>query len=646
MTFNKIAFTFLLSITILIANAQEVLVNLSSYPIPQNTQVKKNTSKSKSVLALPFFDDFSRPTIFPTAELWESSGVTSNQNYAINPPSIGVATFDAINNKGELYSTLTTTPLPADTLTSLPINLNYAPSDSVYLSFQIQPQGLGYQPSTRDSLVIEFWDDNQAIWVRAWSASVNFSEQTMTQKDILNAKTKTTQSDTLDRIFTNAMLNIGDTRFLTTNFKFRFINYASLSTNQVIPGSLSNSDHWHIDMVYLNVNRTFEDTVYNDVAFSVPIHSMMKNFTSIPWKHFSAAYQTEFPNPIEFNITYKNLGPYVWNVSRRFKITDISGSQADYTFLGGVEDVNAFQEFNYIRYFDYSFSSAWADSAKFQFQSDLRLYNDVYTTTAHLMNNDTITSTLEFHNYYALDDGSAESGYGLYGEGTENGMVAYKFHNYKADTLKGLLIYFNRAFEDANQLYFYVTVWDANNGKPNNIIYQKEDSTLFQDSLNKFSVYRIDPTFIPEGDFFVGWTQETQDMLNVGFDRNTNNQNRLFYNISGNWVNTQFEGSLMVRPIFGNMYQIPTNIDPEDNDDESEFTIYPNPASDYISFKTIDNSSISSIQIINSTGCVVLNKTTSSLETINVQNLPTGFYIVKACPRPGKCITRKLLIVR
>ncbi|BDX36979.1 hypothetical protein CYCD_03340 [Tenuifilaceae bacterium CYCD] len=646
MTFNKIAFTFLLSIPILIANAQEVLVNLSSYPIPQNAQVKKNTSKSKSVLALPFFDDFSRPTIFPTSELWESSGVTSNQNYAINPPSIGVATFDAINNKGELYSTLTTTPLPADTLTSLPINLNYVPSDSVYLSFLIQPQGLGYQPNARDSLVLEFWDNSQAIWVRAWSASVNFSEQTMTQKDILNAKTKTTQSDTLNRIFTNAMLNIGDTRFLATNFKFRFINYASLSTNQVIPGLLSNSDHWHIDMVYLNVNRTFEDTVYNDVAFSVPIHGMMKNFTSIPWKHFSAAYQTEFPNPIEFNITYKNLGPYVWNVSRRFKITDISGSQADYTFLGGVEDVNAFQEFNYIRYFDYSFSSAWADSAKFHFQSDLRLYNDIYTTTAHLMNNDTITSTLEFHNYYALDDGSAESGYGLYGEGTENGMVAYKFHNYKADTLKGALIYFNRTFEDANQLYFLLTVWDAKNGKPNNIIYQKEDSTLFQDSLNKFSVYRIDPTFIPEGDFFMGWTQETQDMLNVGFDRNTNNQNRIFYNISGNWINTQFEGSLMVRPIFGNMYQIPTNIDPEDNDDESEFTIYPNPANDYISFKTIDNSNISSIQIINSTGCVVLNKTTSNLETINVQNLPTGFYIVKACPRSGKCITRKLLIVR
>lgn len=645
MNFKKLAYTFLTSTIVLAANAQEVLVNLSSYPIPKaDNKTKVSLSKTKSILELPFFDDFARPTVFPTSELWESSDVLCNLNYAINPPTIGVATFDAINSKGELYEWLTTTPQGADTLTSLPINLVYPASDSIYLSFSFQPRGLGIDPTDRDSLVLELWDEVQAKWIRAWSAS--YTKDSLRQKNILNKKFKKVESDTLHKTFHNAIICIEDEGFLTTNFKFRFINYASISENATVPGLRGNSDHWHIDMVYLNKDRYFEDTLFNDVAFSRPIKNLMINYTSVPWSHFSSAYSSEFPSPLKINTYYKNLGPITWLVSTKFNIYDLSGLKPDSLFPGGVANINPYQEYFYSRFFDLTFKSAWQDSAKYSIQSIITLFNTPKSTIpTHFLYNDTISRVIEFHNYYSFDDGSAEMGYGLFGEGIVGATVAQKFYNYKADTLKGVMIYFNRTYNDANDKPFRLMVWSDDNGKPGNVIYQKNSvRPKFTDSLNKFSVYRIEPLVIPAGNFYIGWMQENQDMLNVGFDMNIDNKSRLFYNMYGDWENTQKEGTLMIRPILGKMHQIPTNVTPIPTN--QNISVFPNPAKDNISIKVDNDAEIATIQIFNSVGNVVLSQTYYNQEPISIQSIPSGFYIVKVCPKKGKCITSKLLIVR
>ncbi|HPV56247.1 MAG TPA: T9SS type A sorting domain-containing protein, partial [Tenuifilaceae bacterium] len=149
---------------------------------------------------------------------------------------------------------------------------------------------------------------------------------------------------------------------------------------------------------------------------------------------------------------------------------------------------------------------------------------------------------------------------------------------------------------------------------------------------------------IPIGNFYIGWMKETQDALNVGFDMNADNKSRLFFNKDGDWENTQQEGTLMIRPIFGKMHQIPTNVTP--NPTNQNISIYPNPAKDNIFIKVDNATEIATIQIINSVGNVVLSQTYYNQEPINIQNIPPGFYIVKVCPQKGKCITSKLLIVR
>ena len=54
----------------------------------------------KSTLSLPFIDDFSYDSHQVDNDLWMESSVFVNRTYPINPPTIGVATFDGLDANG------------------------------------------------------------------------------------------------------------------------------------------------------------------------------------------------------------------------------------------------------------------------------------------------------------------------------------------------------------------------------------------------------------------------------------------------------------------------------------------------------------------------------------------------------------------
>ncbi len=174
-----IIFTFL-SFT---AFAQEQLVPLGSNPallnakLPKSAIKKGNTKGGSPAVKLPFMDDFSQKGVYPQEQLWADRYVFVNKSYAVNPPSYGVATFDAMDAKGAVYSNMTTFPTVADTLTSVDIRLDsifstntaMSPADSLYLSFFVQPQGMGDIPQTEDSLVLQFYDQKNSRWLSVWN---------------------------------------------------------------------------------------------------------------------------------------------------------------------------------------------------------------------------------------------------------------------------------------------------------------------------------------------------------------------------------------------------------------------------------------------------------------------------------------------
>lgn len=639
---RTIAFVLLVSLffatSVLPQNGSEVLVDLETLPAAVRLE---NKHAGTSPLTLPFFDDFSYGSPTPTFRLWGSSGVLVNSSYAVNPPNVGVATFDAINSSGRLYPNAGVNAFPADTLASLPINLNFPADTNIYLSFQFQPQGLGNQPQTQDSLMLEFYNPVSQKWVKAWAASVNFTTGTISEKNYLLNRTRTRTTLNLNRKFFRVHFPILHPDFLSSQFRFRFRNLASIAANTHVPSLRGNSDHWHIDNIYLNRNRNFADTLLNDVAFSRSLGPMLKNYASIPWPHFNqAAQQNELTNPLGFRIHYRNQGPVTWNVTRQFSIENLITGQ-EFAFTGAAENIFPYQDIDYTRNYVYTFNSSSADSAIFRFTSFL--ITDFNPETHHLRWNDTLRYTQTFTNYYAYDDGSAENGYGLYGEGTQNGRVAYKFTSYKTDQLVGVYIYFNRTLENANQKFFKLAVWADNNGKPGQQLYEQPGlRPIFTDELNKFALYRLDePIQIPAGTFYVGWIQTTADFLNVGFDLNRNNSSKLFYNITGAWTNTQFEGSLMLRPVFGKLNETPTGIDPMQ--EQLEFALYPNPAQSSFSLTPTGLNSEVRVQLFNISGQQVYHARFNG-EPIAVGHLPAGVYLVRLTLGNGPSRTKKLII--
>ena len=98
---NIILFVFCLATV----EAQEVVIGLQSNPLIRSAWEKSDKRKSLKVydtLNLPFFDDFSKPTVYPDQSKWLDNFVFINNTYSNQQKTAGVATFDALDNTGRL----------------------------------------------------------------------------------------------------------------------------------------------------------------------------------------------------------------------------------------------------------------------------------------------------------------------------------------------------------------------------------------------------------------------------------------------------------------------------------------------------------------------------------------------------------------
>lgn len=619
---------------------QEVLIDLHSMPLKKGTIKKsKANTNSKASLSLPFYDDFSNGQSNTDSRNWLSSSVLVNRTYAINPPTIGIATFDAIGSNGKIYSHLTSIPQKADSLTSQPINLAPFTVDAdLYLSFQYQPRGFGDEPEKNDSLVVYFFAKNENIWVKAWAASANFENNKVTEVNHLERETKIQSSSSIRSSFFCAMIPIRDSRFLKDTFQFKIVNYASHSPNLQYPSIRGNCDHWNIDLVYLNFNRDVNNLVVEDVAFSKPIKSLLKNYESIPWRHMnSSAKQTELTNPSEFKIQIRNFYPYIVNVTKNYFIKDLSNRVPVPNIVEDALNYSPSETFDITRLYEYNFESNWTDSAKFFFKS----YLTTEVGESYLRSNDTTFFTQKFYNYYAYDDGSSEYGYGLWGEGSQNSMIAVKFHSYEIDSLKGVLFYFNE-IPDFTRTKFELVVWSDNNGKPGTQLYKnlvyKPLSTYNADTL-----YKIDAKLKIGGDFWVGTINTTEDFLNIGFDQNNDHHDKIFFNLTGQWQQSSYNGSLMIKPVFGKFTSWQTGVDKPIT--ETKFSIYPNPAKSSILLNIPEGAKPQWVRIVNLSGQIIMSKPYDS-NTIDVSALQTGIYLFQLTQNNKTTSTQKLVIIK
>ncbi len=614
---KKITIIILLAITATIINAQETLIDVGNPLLKAYSKtITTKDQATTDTLDLPFFDDFSASYIYPDTTKWLDKFAYINNDFAIDPISINVASLDALNPYGSVYPHLPSMSSDvADFLTSAPINLDVNVSDSAYLSFYYQAGGNGNKPEEKDSLVLEF-KSPETDWQSVW---------------------KIEGGERMEE-FKKVLIPIIDTLYLVKGFQFRFKNYASLSSNYE-PSWVSNADFWNIDYVKLDTARSFNDTLAEDIAFIKNFKSPLKDYTTVPWKHFKNYTDDIIKDTLTF--LYKNSYNETSNVKRQVEIVDMYGSTPLYALYEDSENALALSTVSYDKKIAYDFNSDAEDSAKFMIKGFISI--EATDVNYRYRWNDTIRYYQEFDNYYAYDDGTAEKGYGISGQGTAFSSLAIGFTPLKPDTLKGVYIYFNQVLNEANRKYFFLTVWKDNNGQPGDTLFQKIGvKPNYSDEINKFLYYSLDTSIYIDDKFYIGWVKTTDDMLNCGYDINNDASSNMFYNVSGTWQPHSYQGTMMIRPVMGeNIHeeqlffkpQIANNID---------FKIYPNPASDYLNISCEDY--LSEIIIYDTSGRIV--KEVGASTKIFIGDLKTGTYFI--CPQSKftKLKTQKLLIIR
>ena len=632
-------------------HGQEYLTGIGTNTqiIKKIQQEKDFSPKSKSEnppLFLPFFEDFSNHTGFPDEKHFTDKQAFINNTYPIFPPSIGVATLDAINEYGKIYPHLNSSFKGADTLTSCFIRMDsifeadtlrlITIKDSLYFSFYFQPGGggiigsstgerIGNQPDANDSLVLEFGyiKMGDTIWNHIWSTG-GFSLKEWTDENP-------------HEFFKQVLIPITDKIYLCDSFRFRFRNYASLEPQQGISGWEGNVDQWHIDYIRLDINRNINDKYTNDLTIVSPTTSFLKNYQAMPWKQFhNDDMKSNFTNQLANLSDAPRTSTYKYSIA-------CNGNPVTPDYTTGAIDINPYST-NGIQTKPeqatpiISFKpGSLTDTATFIITHIFQ--NNAGTDFAPV--NDTCVYKQKFRNYYAYDDGTAEYGYCI-NNVYNRAYLAMKFSLRQEDQLSAVQMWFNHTKNSENEeALFTIMIWDDNNGEPGEELYSEEGKRPdFKGEFLDFFTYKFDKKLTVNGTIWVGFEQQGNVQLNIGFDQNTDSREFFKYKTQNTWEGSSYKGTPMIRPCFGDtFYSVPENAP------ISNIKVFPNPTTGVLNLiqEPINNEqlTINNIEIFDVYGKKLTFHhliISSSHHLINISHLPAGIYFLRVNEQTVKVI--------
>ena len=182
-------------------------------------------------------------------------------------------------------------------------------------------------------------------------------------------------------------------------------------------------------------------------------------------------------------------------------------------------------------------------------------------------------------------------------------------------------MYFPQMLDSVNHIPFKLTIWNNINGS-GSVIYQQEVKPVHTEH-GSFHTYHLDSLFQLVGIFYIGWEQTTNELLNIGLDKNLHANQYMYYNVGAGWDNSQFLGSWMMRPILSQK-KLPLLI----SEKNSSFSIYPNPARIQLHVKTEGSNNL--ISIYNLQGILVKQLYVLDTESkINITDLAIGMYVIE-----------------
>lgn len=595
---------------------------------------KPAINRSQQGAALPFFDDFAYSGPFPDNALWMENLVFVNNTLANAPISIGVATFDGLDGTGSPYGGGFGS---SDTLTSIPLDLSG--NNPKYLSYYVQPKGLGDPPGIIDRLVVEF-KTADGEWEEVKSHEVTLEEAFF-------------PVDSFPVFEFIQPIKIEDTKFLHEDFQFRFRNFSLRS---------GGSDLWHIDYVRLEDTEMTQRNA--DLAFTKLPSNILKNYSSAPWVHL----QSELANDITLVLETMDIEVYnhdnsqISTADSEFSVNGIDDEVLSFRRQTLLDPANGLQNnipngrHNFTNNIRGEYVSKYRNEFKTSESIQVKVdysFEQNNAESATTQRNNAVTRTFDLDNYYAYDDNSAESAYFI---GT-GGQIAVKFTNYKADLLQAIRIQIPRIVGgDITESNITLKVWLGDlNSEP---VYEAPFTKPlfvdeFVDTLQAFTTYvlkdnftdELTPVDLPVGDFFIGWQQVTPcgntRCFPVGFDRNTPAATQtIFINDAGNWLNIPdfFDsaeappsqmGALMIRPVVGSEPPNPSDkVSTASLDLPQLLNVFPNPTTGEVNIQLFEgNYQDYQINVFNTLGQQVKSQTLSNALQLNEQT--SGIYFLQ-----------------
>lgn len=556
------------------------------------------TAKVQNQNTLPFWDDFSEG--IDTLK-WTVNGASYTETIGQNPPSLGAIMFNGVDQNGRPYSNQIHDQGEGDFLTSKPFNLttlSSAQRGSLFLSFFWQAGGKAEAPDSNDRLTLQVLDGSGSwitLWVKQGGENLNRN------------------------LFTQEIIQIRP-EWQHAGFQFRFFS----NGRQIGP-----FDSWLVDYVYLNFSRNANDLTYRDRALTGRNHIKLGNYSAYPlellqkgqsgkWREI----QNEFLNlenrfrSMEFSIQFENsLGNPLFIVNEDTPFNPVPNSLERRSFIS--------RKFNEIPVppseTDLVISTSLTSGDRFLFQ--IQNGDTVRYASVDYRRNDTVKTVFPIRDFFAYDNGSADYSAGI---NQRSGQLAVKYDTPEPVFLKGLSIHFTNASQ-ANQP-IDIVVWDKLEQRP---IFSKESVIPEKIPGQDFSYYSLDTNIRVRGEFFVGFTQFSNEFIHVGLDKVNDQGDKIYYNVGGAWVqNKEVKGSLMIRPHVALAAPFKQSEIPS-----STLRIFPNPVVNRLTVA----GQFSEIMIFDSFGRQIFlpRERTSEGEIVNFEGQQTGVYVIKLFSESG-----------
>lgn len=570
----------------------------------------------------PFWDDFSLAGAIPTPDKWvNSQNVRISNGTGVSAPTINAALFDGVDANGVPYDATSLLNGPTDSLISIPIDLSMIEADqtdSVYLSFFWQVNGIGELPDSEDSLILQFRGVD-GTWETQWRQTGG----------ILNERPE----------FTQELIQVPSS-FFHTGFQFRFRSFSRLA------GAF---DTWLVDYIYLNEGRYPGDIAYPDRALTRKPSFLIGPYTAMPTEQF-------FANPADYvretSAEFLNLNDVFQPVQYSAIVTDKTDNTIVQTLNDGTVASPLPGAFERVTFtspaLDYNLLDRDADSVVLEtnyfIQSGDNFFIDniVGTDTTFIESidyriNDTVRIVTTIDDYFSYDDGEPDFAAGINQSG---GKLAYRYVLEE----RALLTHIDINFPFVTQAGEPIELMVWRDIKAN----EREDSVLFQDPfsvlrpafIGEMRAYELDTPIFVQDTIYIGFAQATNEFLAVGLDKNNDSGEHMFFNVDGTWRANEFvQGSFLMRPRFDK--EVAASFEESVGGGEARIDIFPNPSNGIVNIP----GSADNVNVFDSYGKQVLFRLEEQDDRllVDLSLNKKGIYLLRIV-RNGQTFTKRIIL--